>query len=410
MFGGALWFLELDAPGDGPLAVGSYEGAVKVDPLGSGVGLNFSGDGQGCSSLTGRFDVLDIAYAGGNVERLAVNFEQRCDNQFSSVFGQMRFNSALPVGTSAPWAPADLNGDGRSDVLWRNGASGENYLYPMNGTTILPGEGFLRAVPDQDWQIAGTGDFDGDGRADILWRHSVSGENYVYLMNGLSIVNEGYLRTVADQNWQVAGTGDFDGDGRDDILWRNTSTGENYLYPMDGLSIKPGEGYLRTVADTAWDIKGIGDFDGDGKADILWRNGTSGENYLYPMDGTAIKPTEGFLRTVADTAWQVRGAADFDGDGKADIVWRHVTSGQNYLYPMDGTAIKPTEGYVRTVSDVAWRIVAVGDYDGDGKSDLLWRHSSTGENYLYPMDGTTIKPTEGYLRTVPADGWEVVSK
>ena len=96
--------------------------------------------------------------------------------------------------------------------------------------------------------------------------------------------------------------------------------------------------------------------------------------------------------------------------GKADIVWRNSTSGQNYLYPMDGTTIKATEGYLRTVADLNWQIVAVGDYDGDGKSDLLWRNASTGQNYLYPMDGTSIKATEGYLRTVPQPNWQVVGQ
>ena len=65
------------------------------------------------------------------------------------------------------------------------------------------------------------------------------------------------------------------------------------------------------------------------------------------------------------------------------------------------------EGYIRTVADQNWRIVAVGDYDGDGKSDLLWRNSSTGENYLHPMDGTTIKASEGYFRTVADQNWQV---
>jgi len=203
---------------------------------------------------------------------------------------------------------------------------------------------------------------------------------------------------------------DFDGDGKDDVLWRNAVTGENYLYPMDGLAIKAGEGYLRTVSDTSWNIVAVGDFDGDGKADILWRNAGNGQNYLYPMDGRSIKVGEGFLRTVADTNWQVKAVGDLDGDGKSDIVWRHATSGQNYLYPMDGTTIKPTEGYLRTVADLNWQIVASGDYDGDGKADLLWRNSSTGENYLYPMDGTSIKPSEGYLRAVPDQNWQVQGK
>jgi 6-phosphogluconolactonase (cycloisomerase 2 family) len=330
------------------------------------------------------------------------------DNALFSAQDMLFRVTAVPGPVASAAKSADFNGDGRSDILWRNAVTGENYLYPMDGTTILGGEAYLRTVADLNWKIAGVGDFDGDGKADILWRNNASGENYIYFMDGTAIKpGEGYIRTVADQNWQVAGIGDFDGDGKADILWRNAVSGENYLYPMNGLAILGTEGYLRTVADTTWQIVAVAGFDGDGKADILWRNASSGENYLYPMDGTAIKPGEGFLRTVADLNWKIVGVGDFDGDGKADVVWRNSASGENYLYPMDGIAIKATEGYLRTVSDLAWQIVAVGDYDGDGKSDLLWRNSSTGQNYLYPMDGTAIKPAEGYLRTVPVGNWAV---
>jgi hypothetical protein len=226
-------------------------------------------------------------------------------------------------------------------------------------------------------------------------------------MNGNSIAGEGYIRTVTDQSWQVAGIGDFDGDGKDDVLWRNSTTGENYLYPMNGLAIQGSEGYLRTVAAQAWQVAGTGDFDGDGKADILWRNSSTGQNYIYPMNGPVIQGTEGYLRTVADTSWQVKGVADFDGDGRADILWRNSVSGENYLYPMNGTTILPSEAYLRTVNNLAWQIAAVGDYDGDGKADILWRNASTGENYLYFMNGSTIAG-EGYLRTVPDQQWTVV--
>ena len=402
------WDLDLDA-GNGALGPGRYEGALGFPGNGAVPGILFQGDGRGCTIAGGRFEVLEIAYGPDDqVQRLAANFEQRCQGTAARLFGQVRINSTFPLGTNVVRRRlGDVNADGFADILWRNMSTGENYLYLLTGTQILGGEGYLRRVADMNWKIAGTGDFDGDGRADILWRNSSTGENYIYLLNGTSIVGEGFIRTVADQSWQVAGIGDFDGDGKDDILWRNIVSGENYLYPMAGTSIKPTEGYLRAVADPAWRVAGIGDFDGDGKSDILWRNSSTGENYLYLMDGTAIKSSEGFVRTVADTAWQVKGVGDFDGDGKADIVWRNSSSGQNYLYPMDGTAIKPTEGYIRTVANLAWQIVAVGDYDGDGKSDLLWRNSSTGENYLYPMDGTTIKPTEGYLRSVPDQNWQV---
>src|SRR5438094_2343268 len=260
---------------------------------------------------------------------------------------------------------ADFNGDGHSDVLWRNTLTGENYLYPMNGTQILAGEGYLRTVADPNWTVAGIGDFDGDGKADILWRNTSTGQNYIYFMDGTTIKSEGLIRTVADQSWRVAGIGDFDGDGKDDILWRNGTTGENYVYPMDGLSIKPTEGYLRTVADQSWRIAGIGDFDGDGRSDILWRNSSTGENYIYPMAGTTILATEGYIRTVADQNWQVAALGDYNGDGRADVFWRNGATGENYIDPMGGLTILAGEGYLRTVADLAWNPIGGGGTNTD---------------------------------------------
>ena len=318
--------------------------------------------------------------------------------------------------TDANWLVkgiGDFDGDGKADILWRNAATGENYVYFMSGTSIV-GEGYLPTVPSQSWRVAGIGDFNGDGESDILWRNGETGENYVYFMSGTSIVDEGYLPTVPSQSWRVAGIGDFNADGRSDILWRNGETGENYVYLMNGTSIV-GQGYVRTVSNLDWTVVGLGDYDGDGKSDILWRNASTGENYLYPMDGTTIRPTEGYIRTVAPT-WRLAPAAttahaadtraDFDGDGRSDILWRNAATGQNYVYFMNGLSI-PSEGYLRTVADPAWEVVGLGDFNGDGKTDILWRNAASGENYLYPMSGTTILATEGYIRTVSDANWLV---
>ena len=228
----------------------------------------------------------------------------------------------------------DFDGDLRADILWRHhgaGGTGEKYLYPLNGTAILSGEGYLRTVSDMSWEVAGIGDFDGDGNSDILWRNQATGQNYIYFMNGTAIQSsEGYIRTVADQRWKVVGVGDFDGDGRADIVWRNSASGENYIYPMQGLTVKASEGYLRTVASASWKVVGVGDFDGDNRADILWRNLSTGENYIYPMQGLTIKATEGYIRTIASQNWQVAAVGNFDGNlapATADILWRNLSTG-----------------------------------------------------------------------------------
>src|SRR6267143_522486 len=213
---------------------------------------------------------------------------------------------ALPV-----CAQMDLNGDCKSDVVWRNSATGENYLWLMNGLTIAS-QGYLSTMADPAWQVQGMGDFDGDGKADILWRNTATGENYIWLMNGLTMASQGYVTTVADQAWQVKGIGDFDGDGKADILWRNASTGENYVYLMNGWTIA-SQGRINFVDPlSGWELKGVGDFDGDRKADILWRNSSTGENYTYLMNGWTVA-SQGYLETAADLSWMPRAAAALNG-------------------------------------------------------------------------------------------------
>src|SRR5205809_1059765 len=257
---------------------------------------------------------LTINYS-GVVDGIPVNYSAMLDDWLVANVGSVReVSTDTTSSTTTTWELrsyairrpiADVNGDGHSDVLWRNTSTGENYIYLMNGLTIAS-QGSINAVGDQAWQVKGIGDFDGDGRADILWRNSSTGENYIWLMNGLSTASRcSDRKSVVEGNWREQGVGRFGGDGKDANLWGYTATGEKYSCRDRSLTVG-SSGLINAVGDQAWQVKGIGDFDGDGKADILWRNSSTGENYIWLMNGlsTASRGSVNFVDPAS--GWQVK--------------------------------------------------------------------------------------------------------
>jgi len=69
--------------------------------------------------------------------------------------------------------------------------------------------------------------------------------------------------------------------------------------------------------------------------------------------------------------------------------------------------VREAETWVGTVPEVAYRIVATGDYNGDGTADILWHHATRGEVWLWLMDGT-VKLSESWIATVPDTEYRIV--
>ena len=291
---------------------------------------------------------------------------------------------------------ADLNGDGMSDIVWRNTLTDQIYTYLMTGPVVSSAASVNFVTPD--WVIVGTGDFDGDGKADILWRNDLTGQVVAHFMDGAVILSAGSV-TFVTPDWTIAGIGDFDGDGKADILWRNTLTGQIYLYLLDGTSVRSALGVTWVTPD--WNVAGLGDFNNDGRADILWFNPTSGQVVLFHMDGATILSAESV--TFVGPGWQVAGVADFDGNNIADILWFNPGSGDVYRYEMYGAFVVASE-YVTTVGS-GWTVAEVGDFDDDGRSDILWHHPH-GDVYLYAMNGATVVAAQPVATVAPE--WQIV--
>ncbi|HEX8681525.1 MAG TPA: VCBS repeat-containing protein, partial [Ardenticatenaceae bacterium] len=135
-------------------------------------------------------------------------------------------------------------------------------------------------------------------------------------------------------------------------------------------------------------VAGLADFTGDGKTDILWRHVGTGYNYLWTMNGTAVAASATINR-VSDLNMKVAGVGDFNADGKADILWRNASTGHNNIYLMNGKTVVSNTAITR-LTDLNYKVAGVGDFTGDGKADILWRHHGTGYNYLWTMNGTTV--------------------
>ena len=299
--------------------------------------------------------------------------------------------------------PQDFNGDGKSDVLWRNTVTGENWMYLMNGEFILASEP-INTIDDLNWSVAGTGDFDGDGKADILWRNVESGENWIYLMDGTNVQTSQALDAVTNLDWEVQDTGDFDGDGKDDILWRHKQDGQVWMYLMDGINIAASQHVAYTGVD--WDIKGVGDFDGDDKADILWRNNVHGRVWLYGMNGAAISASNHVAYTDPDH-WEILGVGDHNGDTKADILWRNSTTGSDIVFLMNSHSILITKDTGYQIPAGGVDVKALGDYDGNGRIDLFMRGQTNGLNSLILSSGqNSFNYDSPILNTIDYD-WEI---
>lgn len=283
----------------------------------------------------------------------------------------------------APTVTNDFDGDFRTDLLWRDNPSGQlgNWRGAYDGSFEYNASAGLTAV-STDWKVAATGDFNGDGRSDILWRNSLTGQfgDWLATQGGAFAFNSAAGLTTVAAAWTIVTTGDFNGDGRDDILWRNTTTGQfgDWLASSSGngsFSFNAAAGLTTVGLD--WHIAAVGDFNGDAREDILWRNdsGQFGTWLANSSGGFAYNVAAGLVAVGND--WTIAGTGDFNGDGRSDILWRNSNTGEfgDWLAQANGSfAYNAAVGL--TAVGLDWHIVGIADYNRDGRDDILWRNDN----------------------------------
>jgi hypothetical protein len=257
----------------------------------------------------------------------------------------------------------DFNGDTRSDIAWRN-ANGDTSIWLINNTQVLSAADY--GIIPNGWQLVGQRDFNGDRKADLLWSNT-NGDTSIWLMNGTQVSSTPDLGVVAN-GWSIVGTGDFNGDGFGDILWRNTN-GDTSIWLMTGNATQVSVLWATDLGlvPTTWSVAHTGDFDGDGHTDILWHN-MNGDTSIWLMTGSAtqVRVSSTHDLGVVPTSWTIAGTGDFNGDGKSDILW-HNTNGDTSIWLMNGAIVSSATDL--GLVPPSWNVATSGDYNGDGKSD-----------------------------------------
>jgi Ca2+-binding RTX toxin-like protein len=317
---------------------------------------------------------------------------------------------ALTVAAPGAKLSNDFNGDGRSDVFWRETGGGafSNWLGRPDGGLVNNDSAAYKVGVPVEWRVAGSGDFNGDGRSDILWRNDDGRiTNWLGRADGSIGNNDANALSTVATSWRVVGTGDFNGDGRFDILWRNEDGRlTNWLGRADG-GFANNDGTAMSTVATSWRVAGTGDFNGDGRFDILWRNEDGRlTNWLGRADG-GFTNNDGTAMSTVPTSWQVVGTGDFNGDGRDDLLWRNADGRlSSWLGRADGGFTNNDAVALSTVA-TSWHVADTGDYNGDGRSDILWRNDNGGlTTWLGRADGGFINNDVNAFATVPTN-WQV---
>ncbi|MGP1387511.1 MAG: beta strand repeat-containing protein, partial [Thainema sp.] len=258
------------------------------------------------------------------------------------------------------------------------------YTTPGNFTvsvTVADAAGQVQSTQSVQVGNSAFPDFNRDNSPGVAWRNISTGQNSLWFLGDNNTrIGGGAPPAVAGASWRIEGIGDYDGDGQDDLVWRNSATGQNSVWFMNGTS-RIATAALNPVTEAGWQLQGVGTFQANSarRDDLVWRNQVTGQNSIWIMNGAT---RTGFVSIdpVTDTNWEIAGVGNFDGDGRLDdVVWRNYATGQNVVWFINADGTKSTQA-LPILADTTWRIEGVSDFDGDGRAnDLLWQNRNTGQ-------------------------------
>ncbi|MBZ5536275.1 MAG: FG-GAP-like repeat-containing protein [Acidobacteriia bacterium] len=303
--------------------------------------------------------------------------------------------SVYPVDTSpTAVASGDFNGDGKVDLVVANKGSKSFSILLGNGdgtfqaavTTPIPG------LRNSGPLSVAAGDFDGDGKADIAFASGTSEKVSILLGNGNGTFTDAVISPMAPEGDSVA-TGEFNGDGKLDLAFVSHSN--------VALIFANGDRTFRTTSISPYGKSIVaGDFTGDGKLDLAISTYTSKVSILGGRgDGSFYTLPQFDFLVGGDPVALATG--DFNGDGRLDIAVANYSTGTVSILLGGGSVIfQPVVSYP---AGSKLKSVVAADFNGDGFLDLAVTDNNTNEALVLQGngDGTFKAPTHFGVGVLP---------
>jgi hypothetical protein len=289
-------------------------------------------------------------------------------------------SGTLSISTNyASVASGDFDGDGRSDVLFQGPTGGSDVIW--YGKYDKTDDPVTVTVPDS-YGVPIVGDFDNDKHSDIFWYRSGTGQDRIW-WGQPTRSNFGAAANITSMREDGVGyvpfAGDFDGNGGTDLFWYGrgaAAPAEKIWWSNRNRNGQPTNGTTPTFTPQDQSIGGTeyypvaGDFNFDGKADIFWfKPGSPSGSMWRHTTGTSFASTTQTIPTTI-TASHRPFVGDYDGNGAVDILFYGPAAVIDYVWWFRIDSV----GLYRSTSVTAAGsyLPAAGDFNGDTATDVLW--------------------------------------